>query len=198
MTPALQLVILPNWAVQRNQDCPSSTPHVIKITLKYAPAQIDCILQTFKRALHPNPLHDMQPPQMSHSFARRNILLVYEAASTSLGQAPCLKDAASTALDLIAAAQVRLTTHISVTACIYHTHLKQHAQCHEDRNLTHLVNDAVVIMASVWRSYLESTSQHLWPSRELHNIILDITVYAFIFESTLPAKPFASFAGCCI
>lgn len=136
--------------------------------------------------LHPGPLHDMQPPQMVHHpiiHERRNILLVQEAASTSLIQASYLNDAASTTLDLIAAAKVRLHTHISVTACAYHTHLKQHVQRREDENLMHLANDAVVFIASVWRSYLESTSPRLWPSRELHDILCEINVYAFIIGS---------------
>ncbi|KJA16902.1 hypothetical protein HYPSUDRAFT_1054104, partial [Hypholoma sublateritium FD-334 SS-4] len=70
---------------------------------------------------------------------------------TSRSQARYLKDAASTTLDLLAA-----------------------AKDDEDENLECLSNDAAEFTAAIWRSYLGSSSRHLWPSRELRDIIIGI------------------------
>lgn len=77
----------------------------------------DSLCQSFKRA--PDPLHEnMQSPQLAHppiSCELRNILLLQEAASASLTEAQFLIDAATTTLDLIDAAEVRLHPHMPFT-----------------------------------------------------------------------------------
>ena len=49
-----------------------------------------------------------------NSYTFRDLIMVREAASTSLVQAQYLKDAASATLDLIAAGKVKSRTHMLV------------------------------------------------------------------------------------
>ena len=65
-----------------------------------------------------------------NSYAFRDLLMVQEAASISLVKAQYLKDAASTTLDLIAAAKVRLLAHMLVSAkCRHHKYFFDPKQC---------------------------------------------------------------------
>ena len=106
-----------------------------------------------------------------------NILLVQEAAHVLLMQAQYLKYAASTTLELITVAQVRLHTHMFSKSVQKHTHIKNHAQRDEDNNLNHFSNDAVKFIAAIWRSYLGSGRSQLWPSHELRNTIIRTAMY---------------------
>ncbi|KJA16904.1 hypothetical protein HYPSUDRAFT_206698 [Hypholoma sublateritium FD-334 SS-4] len=113
----------------------------------------------FKRTS--NPLYEgMKSPQkMVHhpiSCELVNIPLVQKAATTSLIQAQYVQDAASTTLDLVAAAKWT-----------------------EDRNLTCLASNATAFIAEIWRSYTGASSPHLWPSRELRDIIIDTTIMLY-------------------
>ncbi|KJA16164.1 hypothetical protein HYPSUDRAFT_300686 [Hypholoma sublateritium FD-334 SS-4] len=99
----------------------------------------------------------MQPTLMSHlpnTTIVNDVRLVREAARAPPPYALYLKDAASTTLDLIAAA----------------------AEQDKDKHLECLSRDAVVLIAAIWRSYLESNSPPPWPSRELGEVIVHITM----------------------
>lgn len=108
-----------------------------------------------------------------------DLLVVQEAARASLTQAQCLNYTASITLDLVAAAEVKVYPHIFSTGLI---HIKHLSQREKNKNLTYLANDAIVFIAAIWRSYQRASSPELWLSRELRNIIVDISMYVIVFN----------------
>lgn len=99
------------------------------------------------------------------------------AALASPTQARYLKDAASTILDLIAVAKVRLQN----VKDIFTGTTSEFSQEDNDKHLNCLCNDAAVFIALVLRSYLGASTPQLRLSRELSDIIIGIIVYVAIF-----------------
>ncbi|KJA19298.1 hypothetical protein HYPSUDRAFT_44360 [Hypholoma sublateritium FD-334 SS-4] len=81
-------------------------------------------------------------------------MFVQQVVSGGPTQARCLTDAASATLELIAVAE----------------------QEDKDKNLDCLTKDAVAFVAAILRSYLASKNLQLWPSPELRDIIIDVTM----------------------
>ncbi|KJA16162.1 hypothetical protein HYPSUDRAFT_219585 [Hypholoma sublateritium FD-334 SS-4] len=98
----------------------------------------------------------MEPPHIFHpliSGEMSDIMLVQQASRASPAHAFDLRDAASTTLGLIAAAEEN-----------------------KDKNLAYLSSDAAVFISAIWRSYLGSRSPQLWSSCELRDIIMAVTL----------------------